>query len=143
SRVRFLVRQACSRAFYIILMASTNRRWRWRSRSERPSVARETCNLIRQMSGANPLRTAALRHDHFGPRSQENRTHRCHRTPDGSLALAPGDRTFPWDTAPRYLLRDRDASNRSDFRSRVKAMVITEVIMAPAPRRRTLTSSAG
>jgi transposase InsO family protein len=38
---------------------------------------------------------------------------------------------FPWDTAPRYLLRDRDASFGSDFRSRVEAMGITEVITAP------------
>jgi hypothetical protein len=29
--------------------------WRWRSRSGRPSVKRETRDLIRQMSGANPL----------------------------------------------------------------------------------------
>ena len=38
---------------------------------------------------------------------------------------------FPWDTAPRYLLRDRDASYGSYFSSRVKAMGITEVITAP------------
>ena len=38
---------------------------------------------------------------------------------------------FPWDTAPRYLLRDRDASYGSAFRSRVEAMGITEVITAP------------
>jgi len=38
---------------------------------------------------------------------------------------------FPWDTAPRYLLRDRDASYGLDFRSRVEAMGITEVITAP------------
>jgi putative transposase len=38
---------------------------------------------------------------------------------------------FPWDTAPRYLLRDRDASYGRYFRSRVKAMGITEVITAP------------
>jgi transposase InsO family protein len=38
---------------------------------------------------------------------------------------------FPWDTAPRYLLRDRDASYGADFRSRVEAMGITEVITAP------------
>ena len=38
---------------------------------------------------------------------------------------------FPWDTAPRYLLCDRDASYGSDFRSRVEAMGITEVITAP------------
>jgi transposase InsO family protein len=35
---------------------------------------------------------------------------------------------FPWDTAPRYLLRDRDASYGSEFRCRVEAM---EVITAP------------
>src|SRR6202011_2570026 len=39
--------------------------------------------------------------------------------------------TFPWDTAPRHLLRDRDASYGRYFRSRVKAMGITEVITAP------------
>jgi putative transposase len=38
---------------------------------------------------------------------------------------------FPWDTAPRYLLRDRDASYGSDFHSRVEAMGIKEVITAP------------
>jgi transposase InsO family protein len=38
---------------------------------------------------------------------------------------------FPWDTAPRYLLRDRDPSYGSDFRSRVEAMGIAEVITAP------------
>src|SRR5712692_9204339 len=30
---------------------------------------------------------------------------------------------FPWDTAPRYLLRDRDASYGQTFRDRVHAMV--------------------
>ena len=38
---------------------------------------------------------------------------------------------FPWDTAPRYLLRDRDASYGQHFRRRVAAMGITEVITAP------------
>jgi transposase InsO family protein len=37
---------------------------------------------------------------------------------------------FPWDTAPRYLLRDRDASYGAEFRKRVAAMDITEVITA-------------
>jgi len=32
--------------------------------------------------------------------------------------------TFPWDTAPRYLLRDRDASYCADFRCRVEAIGI-------------------
>ena len=38
---------------------------------------------------------------------------------------------FPWDTAPRYLLRDRDKSYGAAFRHRVRAMGITEVITAP------------
>jgi len=38
---------------------------------------------------------------------------------------------FPWDTAPRYLLRDRDSSYGQHFRRRVAAMGITEVITAP------------
>src|SRR5258708_1111663 len=38
---------------------------------------------------------------------------------------------FPWDTAPRYLLRDRDKSYGSALRHRVRAMGITEVITAP------------
>ena len=38
---------------------------------------------------------------------------------------------FPWDAAPKYLLRDRDAIYGSCFRSRVKGMGIKEVLTAP------------
>jgi transposase InsO family protein len=38
---------------------------------------------------------------------------------------------FPWDTAPHYLLRDRDASYGSSFHDRVEAMGIAEVVTAP------------
>jgi hypothetical protein len=38
---------------------------------------------------------------------------------------------FPWDTAPRYLLRDRDASYGSLFSNWVETMGITEIITAP------------
>jgi transposase InsO family protein len=38
---------------------------------------------------------------------------------------------FPWDTAPRYLLRDRDASYGQAFRDRLQAMGIKEVVTAP------------
>lgn len=37
---------------------------------------------------------------------------------------------FPWDTAPRYLLRDRDASYGSEFCKRVDAMGVIEVVSA-------------
>ncbi|MGD0950017.1 MAG: integrase core domain-containing protein [Candidatus Binatia bacterium] len=38
---------------------------------------------------------------------------------------------FPWETAPRYLLRDRDGVYGLDFRGRVAAMGIEEVLTAP------------
>jgi len=37
---------------------------------------------------------------------------------------------FPWDTAPQYLLRDRDASYGRAFRNRIQAMGITEAVTA-------------
>src|SRR5437867_4898195 len=38
---------------------------------------------------------------------------------------------FPWDTAPRYLIRDRDTIYGEDFRQRVQAVGIHEVLTAP------------
>jgi putative transposase len=38
---------------------------------------------------------------------------------------------FPWDTAPRYLIRDRDGSFGSTFSKRAEAMGISEVVTAP------------
>ena len=38
---------------------------------------------------------------------------------------------FPWDTAPRYLLRDRDQIFGTDFVKQVKAMGIKQVLAAP------------
>src|SRR5262249_9006445 len=38
---------------------------------------------------------------------------------------------FPWETAPRYLLRDRDRIFGADFVTQVKAMGIKQVLSAP------------
>src|SRR5271155_1011506 len=38
---------------------------------------------------------------------------------------------FPWDTAPRYLLRDRDTSYGGCFQERARVMGIEEVMTAP------------
>jgi putative transposase len=38
---------------------------------------------------------------------------------------------FPWDRAPKYLLRDRDSVYGAYFRNRLKNMGIEEVITAP------------
>ena len=38
---------------------------------------------------------------------------------------------FPWDTVPRYLLRDRDRIFGQAFVKQVKAMGIQQVLSAP------------
>ena len=38
---------------------------------------------------------------------------------------------FPWDSAPKYLLRDRDAIYGAEFRKRIHAMGIEQVLSAP------------
>jgi putative transposase len=38
---------------------------------------------------------------------------------------------FPWDSAPRYLLRDRDSVYGDSFRATVKDLDIREVLTAP------------
>ncbi|MCH7886110.1 MAG: transposase [Planctomycetes bacterium] len=38
---------------------------------------------------------------------------------------------FPWEEAPRYLLRDRDKVYGAEFRRRVRSLAIEEVLTAP------------
>ena len=38
---------------------------------------------------------------------------------------------FPWNTAPRYIIRDRDGAYGQEFRARLKAMGIEEIVTAP------------
>ena len=50
---------------------------------------------------------------------------------------------FPWDDAPRYLLRDRDRIFGKDFVDQVKAMGIKQVLSAPrSPWQRALCRTA-
>lgn len=49
---------------------------------------------------------------------------------------------FPWDTAPCYLPRDRDASYGSEFCKRVDAIGITEVVTHHAHLGKTRSPSA-
>ncbi len=165
--------------------------WRWRSRSGRPSVDRETRKIIRQISSANPLWGAPRIHGELlklgievsqatvakymirrtsAPSPTWRSFLRIHAEGIAAIDLfvvasasfrllyiviiLSHDRrkivrfdvsehptaawlsrqvteAFPWDTAPRYLLRDRDASYGSYFCSRVEAMNITEVVTAP------------
>jgi hypothetical protein len=38
---------------------------------------------------------------------------------------------FPWDTSPRYMIRDRESVYGAAVRAKVKAMDIEEVVTAP------------
>ena len=51
--------------------------------------------------------------------------------PTAEWAATQLAQAFPWDTAPRYLLRDRDQIYGEAFRMQAVSMVITEVLTAP------------
>jgi hypothetical protein len=53
------------------------------------------------------------------------------RNPTAGWLARQVTEAFPWDTAPRYMLRDRDASYGPEFCKRIDAMGITEVVTAP------------
>jgi hypothetical protein len=165
--------------------------WRWRSRSGRRPVDRETRNLIREMCIANPLWAAPRIHgeliklgieisqatvgkymvrrprspsptwrsflrnqavgiaaiDMFVVASASFRLfyvmvilgHHRRKIVRTAVTEHPGagwlsgqvTEAFPWNTAPSFLLRDRDASYGLVFSKRVEAMDITEVVTAP------------
>ena len=117
--------------------------WRIASGKDFRQVRYERPIALRGLRAARPSDPA--------PRSAKASAGRCPEKSNAALAAiapttaksGPGSRAspgwlsrqiteaFPWDTAPRYLLRDRDASYGSDFRCRVEAMDITEVVTAP------------
>jgi len=149
--------------------------WRWRSRSGRKSLGRETRKLIREMCVANPLWGAPRIHGELlklgivisqatvakymvhRPRSasptmfvavsasfrllyvliilvhDRRRIVRFDVTqhPTAGWLSRQVTEAFPWDTAPRFLLRDRDRSYGAQFSKRVKAMGIAEIVTAP------------
>jgi putative transposase len=51
--------------------------------------------------------------------------------PTTAWSAQPVVDAFPWDEAPRYLLRDRDRVYGTSFRQRVQHMGIEEVLIAP------------
>ena len=168
--------------------------WTWKvrhGRPGRPSISRETRELIRKMSRENPLWGAPRIHGELlklgidigetsvskymirrrNPPSQSWRTfldnhvesmvsvdfftaptirfqilyvfvvlaHDRRRIlhygvtahPTAAWTAQQLREAFPWDTAPRYLLRDRDGIFGPEFRKQVKAFGIKQVLSAP------------
>ena len=52
-------------------------------------------------------------------------------TPTAQWTAQPLLEAFPWDTAPRYVLRDRDAVYGAVFSSQLRCLGIREVTIAP------------
>ena len=53
------------------------------------------------------------------------------RNPTAAWTSIQVREAFPWDSAPKYLLRDRDAIYNGEFRKVVRNMNIREVVSAP------------
>jgi putative transposase len=124
--------------------------WRWRSRRPgRPKIGTEIRALIRRNEQGQPIvggasiaaidmfvvATATFQPLYILIVLSLDRRWVVHFEviPNPTQDWLSGQMTeaFPWDTAPRYLLRDRDKSYGPAFRHRVRAMGITEVITAP------------
>jgi transposase InsO family protein len=56
---------------------------------------------------------------------------RRHRESDGPMVGKPDHRSLPWDTAPKYLIRDDDGAYGEIFTRRLRAMGIRDRPTAP------------
>ncbi len=123
--------------------------WNWKSRrgrSGRPRLDPEIRTLLRRMSRANPLWGAPRIHGEllklgieisqttvakYLPRRRRVVHFNVTEHPTAEWTAQQILEAFPWDTAPRYLLRDRDGLYGRHFRRRVAELNVTEVLTAP------------
>ncbi|MCH7793579.1 MAG: transposase [Proteobacteria bacterium] len=130
--------------------------WRWKSRGRpgRPRNPREVRDLIREVSLANPLWGAPRNHaegiasiDFFVVPTatckrlfglliiRHERRQLVHvavtANPTADWIARQIFEAFPWDTAPKYLIRDRDGADGDVFKRRVKGMGIRDRPTAP------------
>src|SRR5215813_9622211 len=87
--------------------------WKRNSRGGRPQIQIELRALIRQMSMENPLWGAPRIHGEL-------------------LKLGFVTEAFPWNEAPRYMIRDRDCIYGAVVTHRLRAMGIRDKPIAPA-----------
>src|SRR5262249_23177164 len=72
-----------------------------------------------------------VRDAHPSSRPPEDGPLRRHAHPTAAWLSRQVTEAFPWDAAPRYLLRDREASYSEVFSKRVAVVDIAEVVIAP------------
>ena len=106
--------------------AGFRRYWRWKSRSlgGRPQVDADLRALIQRMSADNPLWGAPV-----SMASCSNSNVTPHPTADWIARQIT--EAFPWNEAPRYLIRDRDQVYGVAVRHRLRAMGIRDKPIAP------------
>jgi hypothetical protein len=94
--------------------------WHWKSRRRggRPQIDAELRGLIAQMSAENPLWGAPRIHGELLKLGFE-------------VAQSTVAKAFPWDSAPGYLIRDRDRAFGPVVRHRLRAMGIRDKPIAP------------
>ena len=116
--------------------------WTWKSRRRhgRPAVPLEVRTLIRRMSQENPtwgaprIQGELLKWASTSARPASASTWCAAAGPlrrPGGLSSTATSAAFPWDTMPRFLLRDRDKIFGDDFTLQVRDLGIQEVLSAP------------
>ena len=86
--------------------------------------------FCRFLYGCDDSASGAVRLRHLGTRSPSCSALQYHRTPDGGMGGRAIVEAFPDDTAPRYLLRDRDGIYGHTFTDRVEGMEMEQVQIA-------------
>ena len=85
----------------------------------------------RSVSGSNPDIPVFVCVSGRGPRSTPATLVCCDQAGDGGVAGATDRGSFPWDTAPTYLLRDNDGAYGQAFTRRIRAMGILDRPISP------------
>src|SRR5258708_1705522 len=118
--------------------AGFRRYWRWKSntRRGRPQIQTELRVLIRQMSMENPLWGAPRIHGELlrlGFQVAQSSVAKYMAKPRGVWVARQITEAFPWNEAPRYMIRDRDCIYGAVVTRRLRAMGIRDKPIAPAP----------
>jgi hypothetical protein len=110
--------------------------WKWKSRPRWPGrqrVPTEVRDLVRGRSRADPLWGAPRIHGELLKLGIEvSQAVHCNVT-ESPTAVWTGQQiveAYPWDTAPRRLIRDRDCIFGGEFIHRVKSMDIEQVLIS-------------
>jgi hypothetical protein len=98
----------------------------------RPAVSKKIQDLVRRISRANP---------NWGSPRIVGELGNVTENPTAQWAAQQIVEAFPWDSAPKYLLRDCDAIFGDTFRRRVASLGIDEVLSAPRSPCKIPTSS--